>query len=460
MSAQPKALYLLNFVSMWECFSYYGMRALLVLFMTEEMGFTDSRALYVYALYTTLIELGGVIGGILADKVFGLRISLILGGWTLVLGHFCLAFLDTELCFYLGLAIVIIGTSFFRTNAAAYLGTFYEDEDSRRERGYTLYYAGINVGGLLATLLCGGIAETFGWHAGFSLAAFGMLIGNISLLLGKKCFPNTRKEKIDMKIFALSTVSVGVLSLSIAFALSHAENTISFLPLAFLGALFFILQKARSCSFEEKRVFFCLSGYVFLLVLFYSVEELLGSTLVLFAERLVDRNTPLGVFPAESLSLFNPLTVLVAGFFLPSLFKTGGVRKIGVGFSFLVGSFVLLFFASIKEVVPLETAISSVILISLGEVLIGPTVYAMGAKSAPKRLIGFTMSFVSLGFAFANLLSGYLSQFMAVESGENASKIYHEGFGMIALVFACVPFLLLILQPYKKRIFGYDQNRI
>ncbi|MBM3198956.1 MAG: peptide MFS transporter, partial [Chlamydiae bacterium] len=184
---QPKALYLLNAVSMWECFSYYGMRALLLLFLVEELRYTDDRALSLYALYTTLVELGGMLGGFLADRYLGLKAAIFLGGCAIALGHICMAFGSLfPPCFLVGLGCIIAGTALFRPSVAALLGAFYDKEDSRREAGYTLYYAGINLGGLLASVLCGVVASIYGWSAGFILATFGMILGLSCLLLGRK----------------------------------------------------------------------------------------------------------------------------------------------------------------------------------------------------------------------------------------------------------------------------------
>ena len=132
MTRQPRALYLLNFISMWECFSFYGMRALLVLFMVKELLFDESKAFAIYAAYITLAELGGVIGGFASDRYLGLRKAVAIGGWTIVFGHMCLAVSDSQIAFFLALALIVMGTSLFRTNIAAFLGTFYHGNDCLR----------------------------------------------------------------------------------------------------------------------------------------------------------------------------------------------------------------------------------------------------------------------------------------------------------------------------------------
>ena len=202
MRKNPKSLYLLNFVSMWECFSFYGMRMLLVLFLVHEFQYGDEEAFSLYALYAIFVELGGVLGGVVADRYLGLKHSIIIGGVTIALGHICMALMHFEAFFFLGLGLIIVGTALFRSNVAALVGECYKKEDARKESGYTVYYAGINVGGFLATIFCGIVAESCGWHAGFGLAAFGMIFANIALLVYGKHLPISKQpiQAIDRKI--------------------------------------------------------------------------------------------------------------------------------------------------------------------------------------------------------------------------------------------------------------------
>src|SRR5262249_16053523 len=150
-----------------------------------ELGYSDEKAFGLYALYTTLIELGGIGGGIVADRYLGLKRSIVLGGITIALGHLSMTVPYSEFTFFLGLGLIVLRTSLFRSNVAAFLGHFYDENDPRREAGYTLYYTGINIGGFLATIGCGIVGEMYGWHAGFGLAAIGMLLGLIVLFLGR-----------------------------------------------------------------------------------------------------------------------------------------------------------------------------------------------------------------------------------------------------------------------------------
>jgi POT family proton-dependent oligopeptide transporter len=431
MKPQPKALYLLNFVSMWECFSYYGMRVLLVLYMVQELAYSDEKAFGMYALYTTLVELGGVFGGIAADRLFGLKRSIVLGGITIALGHICMTLSGSQEAFLLGLGLIIAGTSLFRSNISAFLGQFYEENDPRRDAGYTLFYSGINIGGFLAALVCGIVAEVYGWHAGFGLAALGMLSGLIVLYLGRDMLANKGELVKPVK---RATV-VGILALTgIAPLAAIALNNYQAITLVIL------YSQIKNATPEVLAGYKRLGLYLLFLVLYYGCEEQLGSSLVLFGERHVDRNTLFGIIPAASLVTCNPLTILVMGPLFARVqqrIPISDLTKFAIGFCLLAAAFCILYagckFTQATDAVPLEFAVSSIVLISLGELLIGPTVYSTASVVAPRQATGLIMGAVSLGFSLANLFSGYLSQMMTVGELDVSIDVYRNGFLVICL---------------------------
>ncbi len=405
---------------MWECFSYYGMRTLLVLFMIHELHFNDSKALAIYAAYITLAEFGGVVGGFIADRFLGLKNAVAWGGWTIVLGHISLAISNSQSAFFLALGMIVVGTSLFRTNIAALLGTFYEDNDPRRDTGYTLYYAGMNIGGVLASIFCGIVGEVYGWHAGFGLAALGMLSGNIALILGKKIFANQLKTQLKEK----TTVREILCSASIA------------------------KQGLKQFAF-----------YISFLMLFYACEEQLGSTLVLFSERHINRETLFGTIPAASLVTINPLTILVVGPLIYRLlqeFTLTPTLKIAISFVLLGIAFCILNLGCIlgatDDIIPLSYAVGSIFLIGVGELFIGPTVFASASKAAPRALAGLTMGMVTLGYSLANLLSGLISQLMAVTDEATSLEVYAGGFNMIGLMALSLAFILFKINQRQRVI--------
>ncbi len=444
---------------MWECFSYYGMRVLLVLYMVHELSYSDEKAFGMYALYTTLVELGGVIGGMAADRYLGIKRSIILGGITITLGHICMTLPDSQMMFLLGLGCIIAGTSLFRSNVAAFLGHFYEENDPRKDAGYTLYYTGINIGGFLAAITCGIVGEAYGWHAGFGLAALGMLSGIVVLFLGRKILG----QKGELKEPKKCANQMGILGLLLiaplaALMIYYYRVITPLVPLAIGALLYYMYRQIKNSSSEAIAGYKKLGLYLLFLALFYGCEEQLGSTLVLFGERHVDRNTLFGIIPAASLVTFNPLTILVVGPLFSKIVQKiplGGLTKIAISFALLAAAYCVLYagciFASQQQEVSLVYAILSIVFISLGELLLGPTVYATASNVAPKALSGLIMGAVGLGYSIANLSSGFLSQMMSVTQADQSLEVYKNGFLTISVAAFVIA---LVLINNRKKVFS------
>jgi len=183
----PTGAWILITTVMWEFFSYYGMRALLVLYLSQKLLFTDTHAYSLYGAYTSLIYVTPIIGGYIADKLLGYRMTTFLGGSLIALGHFVLA-TGAPYSLYTGLAILVMGGGFFKTNCLSLLGEFYHNDRVHRQSAYNFFYAGGNLGGFFAPVFCGWVAYRFGWHWGFILAGIGMLIGLLIMFFGRKHF--------------------------------------------------------------------------------------------------------------------------------------------------------------------------------------------------------------------------------------------------------------------------------
>ncbi len=421
MDKQPRGLYLLNFISMWECFSYFGMRALLVLYMIKELKFGESKSFAIYSIYLTLAELGGVFGGVIADRYLGFRKAVAFGGWAMILGHLCLAGFDSQISFFLALALIVIGTSFFRTNIAALLGTLYEENDLRRDSGYTLYYAGMNVGGFLASIFCVIVADVYGWHAGFGLAALGMFVGMLAMVIGRN-------------------------SLTVPGKVDFVANKPS-------------LKELLAAALKAKEALKSVALFMVFLIVFFACEEQLGSSMVLFSERYVDRVTIFGTIPAAMLMTITPLTILLMGPFVSRFlqkYPLVDTKKIGISFVLLAAAFWLLnigsVFGVVDGVVPIGYAVGSIFLIGLGELFIGPTIFAAASKASPPQLAGLTMGMVTLGFACANITSGFLSQLMAISEEAASLDVYIGGFFVVGLVALAPIFYLLSIKILKRKV--------
>ncbi len=455
--AQPRALYLLFFAQMWECFSFYGMRALLVLFMIEQLHFADAQAFGIYSVYCALIEIGGIFGGRLADRLFGLRLSIFVGGWLIAAGHVTLLLSESNPLFFLGLGLIACGTSLFSTNISTLLGQFYGEEDPRREKGYTLFYMGINLGGLLATLICGWAAELYGWHIGFGLAAFGMFVGNITLMLLRNTLEDKglKPQNSSNSILLLGCVAVAA---SIPLYLAMLMDSAFFLPvmpaLCFAAVAYALITIYRSglvtvADIAIKTI--CLVA----LALFFAAEEQIGSALILFSERFSDGSIAHIEVPTSVLLSINPFVIICLGSSVAYLCQKGrwqGMIRLSLGCclggcAFVLFSCVALFNPP-GQLIPMAYILIGVVMISLGELFVAPTIYAFFSGTTPPSLQGITMGLIPLGYALASVLNGLISQAMASEG--DPIQNYGYGFSFIGCVLLVASLGLIAIKMIKK----------
>ena len=280
----PKGIYILFFTEMWERFSYYGMRALLILYLVKFFKYDDECAGSIYGAYTGLVYLTPILGGYIADKLIGFKNAIFIGGTLMMCGHISLAFSSIEF-FYLGLLLLILGNGFFKPNISTYLGTLYKDKPELKDSGFTIFYMGINLGGMFGPLLCGYLGEVYGWHYGFGLAGVGMFAGLIVFKLG-----------------------LPILS---ANELTESKSDLK--------------QTSDELTLEEKsRILVILILSVFTMFFWFAFEQA-GSSMNLFADRYMERNL-LGVeIPASMFQSFNAFLILLLAPFFARLW-TGLIR--------------------------------------------------------------------------------------------------------------------------------------
>jgi len=429
---QPKALPLLSFVKMWQFFSHYGNRALLVLYMVGELGFSDSRAYAVYAVYCSLVELGGLGGGWIADRWLGLKRTCLVGSGLIAAGHLILPF---EGSLFLGLAFIAVGTGLFATNISALLGQFYENNDPRRERGFTLFYMGMNGGAFIATLACGFAAERLGWHAGFGLAAAGMVLGSGGLLLSLPMLRG-KGDPTGKVSYLPALIAVAAALPAVCLALEHASAALPLLPAAVLLALATLFFRLPT-----KEIAVALTA----LILFFSAEEQIGSSLLLFMEKMGTKQC-LGIplLPVTALAI-NPLVIICLG----GAATAAGARlrrhRLPTAFVLAATGFALVALSPlVGPPFPLEIALLTMLLISCAELLIGPHLFARCSASAPKGREGVAMAFLPLGFSMASLAGGALSGLVAQGGAEPSLELYGKGFGTITLLLAAAAALFWI----------------
>ncbi|MCU0625957.1 MAG: peptide MFS transporter [Gemmatimonadaceae bacterium] len=340
----PRGLALLFGAEMWERFSYYGMRAILVLYLVNALGWRGEDAARLYGTYTGLVYLTPLIGGWLADRFIGTRRSLVIGGIVIALGHFALAF-ESMAMFYTGLGLIIVGTGFFKPNVSTMVGQLYVAGDTRRDAGFTIFYMGINTGAFIAPLICGGLAENprFGWHVGFAAAGVGMVLGLILYLWGRDRYlpgvglapAHVQDEETAAEVGEIgvpeyrSVAIIGALAGLVVAVLGGLRtwSETGFVPWLFslaglmsiaygtlIGAAFSVpLFATRG---EERRRVIALILVFFFVTFFWLLFEQAGSSLTLFADRDTDRTIGAGLFgqeviPASWFQSIQPLAIII-----------------------------------------------------------------------------------------------------------------------------------------------------
>jgi len=500
----PKGLMTLFFTEMWERFSYYGMRALLILFMTKAiidggLGFDDKTAGAIYGLYTMGVYLLALPGGWLADRLFGLKKSVWYGGIIIALGHFMMAMpgiaallngstgekveltsIDTA-SFFLGLILIVVGTGLLKPNISSIVGQLYPDGSSKRDAGFSIFYMGINIGGFIAPLACGTMA-TYDMHLGFGLAGLGMVFGLIQYKLsgatldgyGEPPLITTDTErKSQNKLRSIVSVVVivlialvGVMLMGIipvnASAIASASGTV--IALVAFGYLGYVIAFGGLSKADKNKV-----GVIAILFLFsamfWSGFEQAGSTLNLFAERFMDRTILGWEIPTSYFQSINSLFVIIFAPFFGALWVWLGRRnlepssplKFTFGLLLLgVGFFVMYFATKIAasgELAAPTWLIMTFMIHTFGELSLSPVGLSLVTKLAPRAYAGQMMGIWFMSIALGNLFAGLIAG-EASGGTEEGLAAMPDQFLMIVYTVVGSAALLLVLSPIIKKMMG------
>ena len=472
----PDFLKLLFFVEMWERFSYYGMRALLVLFLTSQLHLADVESYAIYSLFAAIGYSLPVLGGFLADKFLGFRNMVLIGGIIITFGHLFMGFMAYEpTLIYGGLALIAVGTGMFKGNVTNLLGACYKDNPEGRNKGFTLFHVGVNLGSFLASVSCGFVAHIYGWEYGFSLAGIGMAIGlvlfaKLQHILGDAGLPkeDAPKKIAGTNIFYIVLIGSIFLAALVSKMLVSAEyfaNLLAYSGVIMVAIFFYIIAKSND---TEKRGLITLVILLVFLMLFCALEMQLGSLINLFSARNVDNHIFGFEVPASLSQAINPLSIIVLGA-LMSRFMSFSRKYATMKFAFGIFTMVICFFvlylgcldANSSGKVGYIYLLISISFMGLGELCIVPLVHEQATLLAPKNLKGLVMGMVMLSLAFSNLAGIIISKFMAVPkiAGEIDSlvslEIYKAGFYKIYLFNLALTLLFLLFYKFvNKTIVG------
>jgi len=421
----PSSLSTLFFTEMWERFSYYGMRALLVLYLVNSLNYSESDALHIYAVYTGLVYLTPLIGGYLADRFLGTQKSIFIGGVTMMIGHFLMAFPDY---LYLAIGMLIIGNGYFKPNISSLLGRLYKSDDQRRDSGFSIFYVGINLGAFLAPLIVGYVGETINWHYGFAIAGFGMLAGLIQFYFGQskiiKEDTSLQSKKLKSADWLLITI-ISVINIPLILLILQVNQVLNNFFFEILLAVIVIIfsylftRKKQLVSAKEDLKKIIYIGVLSIFVIFFWVGfEQAGGSLTLFANNSVDRNFLGFIIPASFFQSINPLIIILIGPMIANFWlrvdrsknNINTPQKMGLGLLLLAGGFFLITLVNNAS----DTSISLWWLVgvyflhTLGELCLSPIGLSMVSKVSPKKIASLMMGFWFLSSAVANFMAGKL----------------------------------------------------
>jgi POT family proton-dependent oligopeptide transporter len=489
----PKGLFYLFFAELWERFSFYGMRALLMLYMTEEiyraLENRDVVASTIYAAYGALIYATPVLGGMLADRLFGFRRSILLGGMLMALGQFVLA-MGTDLSFFTGLGLLIVGNGFFKPNISTFVGALYEQGDERRDSGFTIFYMGINIGAFVAPLFCGWLGVTYGWTYGFASAGFGMALGLIVFYsaIKKGIFGNhgyapdeaaLEKRKFGLKIkqlipvIAFLTVPIialmmyyGKLNLPFIGEIDYKGQVVDYVFWVILIVILYVIGKTmKEVSKVERHRLIVIVALTMLMTLFWGFYELAGSTLTLFAYR----NINLVWINASQTNAITALYIILFAIPFSWIWVFLSKKKVNpfTPYKFAFGLLLLGFgyliyawsgnFSDAAGRVPFAFMLVGYLMFSTGELFMSPVGLSKVTELAPAKIVSFMMGVWFLSSAFAFRLVGLVGGLLAVEGKADETTplesllVYTEGFQNIAYVTLVGAALAFLLAPILKK---------
>ena len=480
IGGHPRGLTTLFFTEMWERFSYYGMRALLILFMVKTaaeggLGYDTKKAAAIYGTYTMSVYLLSILGGFIADNFVGARRAVLVGGIVIACGHFTMA-LDSEATFFAGLVLITIGTGLLKPNISTMVGSLYTPTDARRDAGFSIFYMGINLGALISPLVTGWLAQSEGWksqltawglnplhcwHWGFAAAGVGMTFGLVMYVLQRDRLALVGHAPVLEAGESRPWGRLALVALA-SFALIAAMKACDTYPA--LVYVLFALQIAAILFFAfkpdtvNKRIAAILV-FFFAAEIFWAIFEQTGSSISLFADELT-RNEILGqAFPSSWWQSVNSIWVILLAPVFAYLWIKLGTRqpsspaKFALGLLFVALSFVLMVPAAKLTAGGRVGPMWLVVLFFLqtvGEMLLSPVGLSTMTKLAPPRLLGLVMGIWFLAAALGNKLAGVLAgEFKSTNAGELATFFWHQ-----ALAVGACTLVLFALVPWVRRLMG------
>jgi len=480
---QPKQLYLLFFAEMWERFSFYGMKALLIAYMTTQLKYDDPKAYAIFGSYAALVYTMPMFGGFMADRFIGYRRAIMFGGLLMTIGHLILA-LPQDWSFFYGMAFIICGNGFFKPNISSLVGTLYKENDPRRDSGFSIFYMGINIGAAIGGFLCAYVGTEINWHYGFGLAGIFMFIGLVVFVLGKKTLGNRglppNEAALNKPVFSfikpeLLIYGGTLLVVPLVVALFHQYHLMDYIMFGLgLVSLVYVLSIGFKLEHAAKYKLFAALIMIIFSIVFWAIYEQNAGSMNLLAER----NSEMTLFgidlPELSINNFLPpgwvivLTLLIAPLW-PWLNKRGKEPstplKFALSFIFMGIGFYVLYLGcnanAVTGILPLWPFLWGYLFIILGELCLSPIGLSMVTKLSPTNVVGMMMGIWFFASAIGEFLAGKIGALMSVpkevlDKNDPVLSLpyYADVIQKIAIAAIVIGILLIFTVPFLKKWMG------
>lgn len=483
----PKQLWYLFFSEMWERFSFYGMRGMLVIFMVNQLEMKDTVANLQYGATQAFVYAFTFVGGLFADKILGYRKSLFWGGILMIIGSILLA-MNPKDYFFFGISFTIIGTGFFKPNISTIVGKLYKEDDSRRDAGFSLFYAGVNLGALIGGYICiaaanGSLFSSFipahlRWNFAFGFASVVMVISLLTFTQTQKSLgviglsPLSHLTTSRRKIYEISTYIFSLAILPVIMTMvSRTEYTDIFMFIIGPCSLLYLFYEMRTFSLQENKKLVAALVFIIFSIFFWAFFEQSGGSLSLFAESNL-HNTVMGIHldpngvnnSANSffVIVFAALVGLVWIWMNKRKIEPNTVVKFGLGFLFLAGGFYTFyytrFFADETGKTSLDLFTFGWFIITFGELCLSPIGMSAMTKLSPQKTQAVLMGMWFLASAYGQYFAGLLGANIAgaSENSSNLEKlnIYADGYKQLAIYALIAGTVLILISPFIKRLMG------
>ncbi len=481
MQDHPIGLRTLFLTEMWERMSFYGMRGILVLFMTASLidgglAIDAVSASAIYGIYSSSVYLVALLGGWVADRHIGQQNAILYGGLVIMIGHFLLAFTNIE-TFYLGLIFVVLGTGLLKPNISAIVGGLYEKEQEKKEAGFTIFYMSINIGSVLGFFICGYLGESIGWHYGFGAAGIGMAFGLIQFILTRKNLgdvgikpsielPKNKKKKEIISLYLMSFIFMIILLMGIfgfwTFDPIPIANALTVIIISIAAIYFLYLFIFGKLNEDERKKIILIIVLFFGAAFFWSGFDQAGSSFNIFAKEYTDRIIFGWEYPASWLQVLNPVLVVILSPFMAYLWIFLGKRmldpslpfKFGLGLILMAVGFI---FIAIGANVAMQEGLAGArwllltyLFHTIGELTLSPIGLAAISNLSPKRYVGQMMGIWFLASSLGAIIAGLLSG-QATYEGLNSMPDLFNKIAVISSIAGLV--LILISKPLNNWVF-------